>query len=373
MASNDVEDEARAKQMNIDIGEDLRHTENLGATVDIDPTQADAKVGGVGGVQFRPSILIGLGGTGVACVRRAKQKITSRVGKLPTTACVYVDADERSFLNAPGLAPVEQHERCFVGGDQLRPLLDQPEAHRWLLDQIPGKLAASYYDKVVKGDGCGQIRTVGRLAFLASMLNVKATFSAAVNRVEALDVISSVRKRTGTVVTEPVVYIVSSVAGGTGSGAYMDAALLARSLTKQRAKMVGIFVLPDAFDEKVQGDESQLRIMRANAYAALMELQVLQDMRDDLRLEAVINAEGETLALPAGRQLFDLCYLIDHKNESHKSFSQTEDIYELVARLLMHENATPFSANAQSVERNLNTLRGVARCPEMFRPRLLGQ
>jgi hypothetical protein len=52
-------------------------------------------------------------------------------------------------------------------------------------------------------------------------------------------------------------------------------------LTKYRGKMVGIFVLPDAFDEKVQGDESQLRIMRANAYAALMELQALQDMRDD--------------------------------------------------------------------------------------------
>ncbi len=363
----------RTETANIDLTEGLGDPEELGATVDVDPTGAETKAGGVSGVQFHPAILIGLGGTGIECVRRAKQKILRRVGKLPTVGYVYVDADEASFLNKPGLAPVEQNEQCFIGGEQLRPLLDQPDAHRWLLDQIPGKLVPAYYEKAVKGDGCGQIRTVGRIAVLASMLNVKTAFTAAVNRVQTLVSGLSTKLRapnqTATVVVQPVVYIVCSLAGGTGSGAYMDAALLARSLTKQRAKVVGIFVLPDAYDQKVQGDESQLRIMRANAYAALMELQLLQDMRDDLRLESIINAEGETLTLPSGSQLFDLCYLIDYKNESDKSFSQTEDAYELVARLLLHENATPFSVNAHSVERNLNTLRGVARCPETQRPR----
>jgi hypothetical protein len=358
---------------NIDLTEGLEQPDDIGLTVDVDPTKSATKAGDVTGVQFRPAVLVGLGGTGVGCVRRAKQKILNRVGKLPTVAYVCVDADEASFLNAPGMATVEQNERCFIGGDQLQPLLDQPEAHRWLLDQIPGKLAAGHYEKAVKGDGCGQVRTVGRVALLASMLNVKTAFTTALNRVERLVSGLSTKLKaagqTATVVADPVVYIVCSLAGGTGSGAYLDAALLARTLTKHRAKMVGIFVLPDAFDEKVQGDESQLRIMRANAYAALMELQALQDMRDDLGLEAVISADGETLSLPAGRQLFDLCYLIDYKNESHKTFSQTEDVYELVARLLLHENATQFSVNAHSVERNLNTLRGVARCPETGLPR----
>ena len=358
---------------NIDLTEGLGQAEQIGVTVDVDPTKAATKPDDVTGVQFRPAVLIGLGGTGVGCVRRAKQKILNRVGKLPTVAYVCVDADEASFLNAPGMAAVEQNERCFIGGDQLQPLLDQPEGHRWLLDQIPGKLASGHYEKAVKGDGCGQIRAVGRVALLASMLNVKTAVTAAVSRVERLVAgLSTKLKATGqaaTVFADPVVYIVCSLAGGTGSGAYLDAALLARTLTKHRAKMVGIFVLPDAFDEKVQGDESQQRIMRANAYAALMELQALQDMSDDLVLESVVSADGETLSLPAGRQLFDLCYLIDYKNESHKTFSQTEDVYELVARLLLHENATQFSVNAHSVERNLNTLRGVARCPETQLPR----
>lgn len=358
---------------NIDMTEGLEQPEDFGITVEVDPAKVVNKAGDTSGVQFRPSVLIGLGGTGVACVRRAKQKIRSRVGRVPTTAFVCIDADEGSFLNAPGLAPVDQNERCFIGGDQLQPLLDQPEAHRWLLDQIPGKLAPAFYEKAVKGDGCGQIRAVGRVALLASMLNVKAALTTAINRVERL-VSGFVTKekaadQTATVAADPVVYIVSSLAGGTGSGAYLDTALLARALTKHRAKMVGIFVLPEAFNEKVQGDESQLRIMRANTYAALMELQALQDMRDDLSLEAVISADGEALTLSAGRQLFDLCYLIDYKNESHKGFSQTEDVYELVARLLLHENATQFSVNAHSVERNLNTLRGVARCPETQLPR----
>ncbi len=358
---------------NVDITEGLEQPGDFGTTVDVDPTKMLNKAGDVAGVQFRPAVLIGLGGTGVACVRRAKQKIQNRVGKLPTVAYVCIDADEASFLNAPGLAPVDQNERCFIGGDQLQPLLDQPDAHRWLFDQIPGKLAAAYYEKAVKGDGCGQIRAVGRVALLASMLNVKIALTTAVNRVERLvaSLLAKVKAadQTATVAADPVVYIVCSLAGGTGSGTYLDAALLARTLTKHRAKMVGLFVLPEAFDEKVQGDESQQRIMRANTYAALMELQALQDMRDDLALEAVISADGEALALPAGRQLFDLCYLIDYKNESHKGFSKTEDVYELVSRLLLHENATQFSVNAHSVERNLNTLRGVARCPETQLPR----
>ncbi len=357
----------------IDLTEGLEQSEQIGLTVDVDPMKSASEAGDVTGVQFRPAVLIGLGGTGVGCVRRAKQKILNRVGKLPTVAYVCVDADEASFLDAPGMASVEQNEKCFIGGDQLQPLLDQPEAHRWLLDQIPGKLASGHYEKAVKGDGCGQIRTVGRVALLASMLNVKAAFTTALNRVERLVSGLSTKLKaagqTATVGADPVVYIVCSLAGGTGSGTYLDAALLARSLTKHRAKMVGIFVLPDAFDEKVQGDESQLRIMRANAYAALMELQSLQDMDDELGLKTVINADGEALSLPAGRQLFDLCYLIDYKNEGHKTFSQTEDVYELVARLLLHENATQFSVNAHSVERNLNTLRGVARCPETQLPR----
>lgn len=361
--------------LNVDWSGDLQEKREMGVTVDIDPTKGANKAGDAKGIQFRPAVLIGLGGTGIECLRRAKQKILNRVGNLPTVAFVYVDADQKSYLNQPGLAPVEQSEQCFIGGYHLQPVLDHPEAHRWLLEQIPGKLAAGHYEKAAKGDGCGQIRAVGRIALLASMLNFRAVVRDAIDKVEKLAAQQKARLRmrttneTASVAAEPVIYIVSSIAGGTGSGTFIDAALLARALTGHRARMVGIFVLPEAFDKEVKGDESQLRLMRANAYASLMELQYLQDLREDVRLEALINAAGEKLELPAGRKLFDLTYLIDFKNESSKRFSRVEDVYELVSRLLLHENATQFSVNAHSVERNLNTLRDVERCPETLLPR----
>jgi hypothetical protein len=355
----------------IDLTEGLGEQGDFGVQMASELLTGEVGMGEMAARIFRPTVLAGLGGTGVESVRRAKHRITSKVGKLPTLACVYIDADERSFTDGPGLAPVGQHERCFIGGQDLRPLVENPDGHAWLFQQIPGQVPADEIRKTAQAKGCGQVRAAGRVAVLASMLNLREIFGQAVRRVRTLAAEMSGRMRTGAGQPEihPAIYMVCSLAGGTGSGSFLDVALLARELAGSLAEIVGIFVLPEAFDEKAQGDQNQLRIMRANTYAALTELQALQDGIAQAPLEVILNSAGEKVGLPRGVQLFDLCYLVDIKNENQKRLSRTEDVFEAISRLLVHEVATPVGQQAHSVQRNLNTLRNIARCPETGLPR----
>jgi len=360
-----------ASARGIDLTEGLGEPGEPGTEIASELLTSEAGIGDTAGRIFRPTVLAGLGGTGVESVRRAKHRITAKVGRLPTLACVYIDSDVRSFADGPGLARVEQNELCFIGGQDLRPLVENPDGHTWLLQQIPGKVPADEIRKAAQGKGCGQVRAAGRVAVLASMLNLREIFGRAVRRVQTLAAEMSSRMRTGAGQPEihPAIYMVCSLAGGTGSGSFLDVALLARDIAGSLAQIVGIFVLPETFDEKAQGDQNQLRIMRANTFAALTELQALQDGLEEARLEVVLNSAGEKVALSRGVQLFDLCYLVDIKNENQKRLSRTEDVFELIARLLVHEIATPVGAQAHSVQRNLNTLRNIARCPETRLPR----
>jgi hypothetical protein len=327
----------------------------------------DAEAGAGGGALYHPSVLIGVGGSGVECLRRAKLRIKERAGDLATTRYVYVDADTNSFVNAAGLAPVLNSEMCYIGGAALWPVIRNRADNKWLLDQIPGDLEEGQFVKPANGKGCGQIRAMGRVALLASWNNVHMVVSTAIGQVQELATQLEAQMHAEVnraLAVQPVIYVVGSLAGGTGSGTFLDVALLARRITNDQATIVGIIVLPEAFNKKLEGKFEEQAILRANTYAALKELQALQDFSHGVQFEVVVGHDGRKLELGRGRQLFDLCYLIDYKNQDRQSFSQTEDVYELVARLLMHENATPFGARNESVSANLTTLRGLSRCPK---------
>jgi hypothetical protein len=287
---------------------------------------------------------------------------------------------QHQALDALAVALTRKHvnyildaEKCFIGGDRIWPVVESANDHKWLLGQIPGGLSRDHYEKVGKGDGCGQLRTVGRVAALTSFVDINHTIERAVDQVQKLASTLATKLRTpgetSAVANELAVYIVCSLAGGTGSGAFLDVALLVRKLTAGRAKVTGVFILPEAFDEKAEGDEMQCEVMRANTYAALKEIQALLDPHPDLNLECQVDPDGTKLELPAGSRIFDLCYLIDFKNESGKRLTKTEDVYELVSRLLLHENGTPFGTQERSGERNLYTLREITACPKTHLPR----
>ena len=358
------------KQQAVDLSADvltalgLEDIEGVGLEATTAPALAEAAGQGF---DLDRTVIIGLGGAGTYCARRAKRKLQERLGtSLHTMRFLYVDSDTASYADHPALAAVERSEKAYIGGAAVSSLVRNPEEHRWILDQIPKGLHPAHYQRIARGQGCGQIRAVGRVALLAAAKSVvRMLLGKAVREVRKIE--AGQRQQLeggqgGEVTSKVSVYIVSSLAGGTGCGSFVDVAMHARSIAGPDSTITGIFMLPETFDEKLGADPGQREVIRANAYAALKELQALQDIYGGASL-TVEHAKGQFMTLESGEKLFDFAYLVDYKNEAGASLSKTEDVFEVVARLLLHENGTLFGQAARSAVINMGVNQGVELCP----------
>lgn len=229
---------------------------------------------------YRPALVIGLGGTGVLTLQHLKAHLcTSREGEMPPQVrLIALDTvkDKSQSAQTEGetsiaalrteLDPGEYH---WIGGnvyDFVRSV-DQgehPHIGSWFqarayLESLP---AASFSLE----RGSGQLRQFGRLAIFKDVAapGTSAIFSL-VNRA-----INEIR-RTGYFDSIDV-FLVASVAGGTGAGMFADIAHLVRQIAKDQhalgVRLRGFLVLSEAFSKipgRVRPD------MRARAYACMRE------------------------------------------------------------------------------------------------------
>ncbi len=137
------------------------------------------------------------------------------------------------------------------------------------------------------------------------------------------------------------VYIIASLAGGTGSGMFLDTAFLVKHL-QQNIRTVGFLVLPRIF-----GDVPRCE---ANAYAGLMELEYYSYKN---LFEVEWKPEG-ALKLPPPP--FDYTYLIDGMNETGRQIGEKDKarIFELLAdNIFIDFSKSDFAAYKRGVRINL--------------------
>ncbi|MGQ9459416.1 MAG: tubulin-like doman-containing protein, partial [Anaerolineae bacterium] len=104
------------------------------------------------------------------------------------------------------------------------------------------------------------------------------------------------------------IIIVGSFAGGTGSGMFLDLALLARHRAGNVPHLIrGFFALPRVFGANPNQD------MLARSFAAWRELNRLMVVSSDFSLPRIIYNEAEDALqiLEVKHKVFDACYLID--------------------------------------------------------------
>lgn len=103
---------------------------------------------------------------------------------------------------------------------------------------------------------------------------------------------------------EGSILVVSSIAGGTGSGMFLDIAMLIRMIETEMA-VRGVFVLPDVFDGAPATDR-----IYSNGYAALMELSSYANWAGvDRDFVVDYPGLGEFRATPTSPPLFDAVHL----------------------------------------------------------------
>ncbi len=276
---------------------------------------------------YRPTLIIGLGGTGALVCRKLKRRLRKLYGSTRMSAFQFIaiDTTPADAALTSGSEALDPGEYLYLGGVDADRVVEAIDENAYI---------ASWWDRNFThpgyiDQGAHQTRAVGRLAlFFHSSKVVERIQQAALNATTDPNLLGRVGK----------VYVISSVCGGTGSGMLIDIAYLARSLFSSYRPSVlvtGVLVFPDAFIPLL--GQLALSRVRANAYAVMKEIDYFMTTRD---FYARYGPHLETRNL-SGKKPFDICYLINSVNSNAQYLGEIATLGDMVAEELFLEIASP--------------------------------
>ena len=297
---------------------------------------------------IRPSIIIGLGGTGQRIVLEVRRRIIQEYGsldKLPIVGFLVIDTDPEKPI-IPGiddetlkkiqLTPSEIYHAKVTGTHKLKEELHSyPHLVEWVDKSI-----------LERGDitvGAKGIRAIGRLAYFLNYVGIKKAFNAIYSQVTDQPNLRYMADTHGMQVAPGVnVFFVSSICGGTGSGMFMDLAFTVKDILAGSEHLrIGYLVLPGVFGTDMA---------KATGYAALREL---NHYGMDHDFEA--NWENESKSRKIQPPPFDFCYIINNGN-NNVNFSQKEHLFEMISHNIFLEFSHEFGQYKASLKDNIQAV-----------------
>ena len=285
------------------------------------------------------SILIGLGGTGVHCIRTIKTQVYDRLkpdipgAAVPTYSHIRflgVDSAEASRRGALRQDPNKRPENS-ASSEQMMPLSDSEFfsiANNQLQRAFQNKQALHHrkelswleYETIRLPDltdaGAGGIRQVGRFMFIDRAGNFVAKLEQEIEKAK----IGLNNPRVN-------IHIFSGLSGGTGSGCFLDVCYLVRSIAERLGAVTifGYFFLPDVNLWPVPRANSSVRdYICKNGYASMQELDYCMNLQ--------FNGGGFSQTYQTSRPPIpwtsapvDMCHLICATDQDNNSIAQAYD------------------------------------------------
>jgi hypothetical protein len=269
-------------------------------------------------LRLKPTMIIGLGGTGKEVLLRIRRLFYERKGRnldgsigYPIIGYLLVDTDATKIdkiAKEPLSAFVSQNIRLGVASgvpEFIHCKVDGPEFNKYFAGGKTYPHIARWLDPAFNRhgavgitDGAGQNRPFGRLAFfhhyraMAQRPGIRDTIDARIREILSKAKLPNLVERwreQGTAVDADnlEVILVYSLAGGTGAGMFLDMGMLVRSIVDEMAipglqpHYTHIAVLPEVFVNKsyddLEGPPIQVQTMKEkiqeNAFAALREME----------------------------------------------------------------------------------------------------
>ena len=290
---------------------------------------------------LRRTVFIGLGGTGMKSILKAKATMLDNYGidgQLPPMfTFLGIDTDSNEYekttdSQTQGKINLTGRERYSIGVNSPKPYYD---LHKKEMSWMPSQ---NEHCVTTLDQGAGQVRSNGRLAFWFHRGNLKTRLQQALTDVNSAANYSEkwaqfqplTAGTTGAAKTE--VHIIFSLSGGTGSGTFLDVAYLMREIARETNTPVtinGYGVLPGVFDEEIKSLVEKSRI-HSNAYGVLRELDYLMSVESDKRRVKMSWMNGETDKTP-----FDSLVLVDNVNSEHIRYRKMENLTEMLSLALL--------------------------------------
>ena len=322
---------------------------------------------GEGRVSIRPTVLIGIGGTGKEVLRRLRRMFYEkyRMVGLPVMEYLWFDTDIRNIDIMRNETDLLDRRIDFSAREKIdgRVMPQELEGYRnnkgmyphiwsWFpeaLDSLPATAITQ---------GAGQIRPCGRLAFFHHYNKLREEIERKVNRVQSAEARTEMVRIFPEYDADPndlEIVLVTSIAGGTGSGSFIDMGFLCRDLFPN-AVCTAYLVLPSVFDEVVGGAR---QTTRANGFAALKELEHYMQPHFDAQgtgdghfTQHKFEWGGREHSVPAPP--FSTVYLLDDSNLAGVRIADFADVFQMTAEfLLLDFEQTRFAMDKRSVRSNM--------------------
>jgi len=266
-----------------------------------------------------PTIVIGIGGTGKWVLTDVKKNLVDTYGEVPQEVSI-LEFDLLVLENKPVIRQkfdLEQgkqidftldydtnHDEFFNFCVKLTDVIDSakksegkyPFIEKWFKKEE----AEKYVGQIGTCEGAGQFRPLSRSSLFINSQDIYSKIKEAVRRIVS-------KRRSNEVIP---VFIVSSLAGGTGCGTFIDFASLVHQCFKDlhqpdvQYHIFGIFILPRGFEGTLPGADQKKRF-NANCFSAFREMHRFNSIMDQkMEYNAQINIKKDF-------PLYDIVYFVD--------------------------------------------------------------
>lgn len=318
----------------------------------------------------RKYLLIGLGGSGGKVISKLYERLIRERGEgfRSNVTCVAIDTDQDE-LNE--LAQLGVNKIAISGSGNVGTMYNKlgDDVAEW----CPNTANEGNFFSSEVFNGASQCRLKSRLCFS----NFLKDQNNGLNQIleEFLEVSPTDESATE---APPLVYIVSSVAGGTGSGIFIQTALYIKKFFRQynqSAMVYGLFACPDLYKNVV--NPQQLPSLYANAYAVVRELNAFNLIcgnemtaayggKLELDIEISTECEGKLFEKDAqgryGDKPYDVLYFIDRVNSLSKILGGLDKYYEAMANIAYSHLYIEISGEILSGESNEMHARSISPC-----------
>lgn len=293
---------------------------------------------------IRPSIYIGLGGTGILAISQTKKMYEEEfgVGNIPRQiAFIAIDFDKTApkdpklatdistdFMQIPtGIDPRGFYETGKEQGE-----------YKWMFPNNTGYIAPRIED------GASQVRTTGRLYTELVYAHIDARIRNCFNRVQNI-----ANETTGGIVD---VHMAMSIAGGTGAGSFMTVAHIIKEAYPTSVNLYGYGVNYGVFRAMDVTGTKTPRVV-SNAYSAIMDIDYTMHATPSEPKALVLNNEEKSIRAP----FFETFYVIDNKTNQGSVVNSVKELCEVVGTS-MYLSGNKLGNNIASIASNVGWQNG---------------
>lgn len=279
--------------------------------------------------KLRRTLFIGLGGTGLKTLIRTKKIFYDTYGEIPPMiGFLGIDTDApgfNEFVTAGdgthiSLGPSEQY--VLQVSNPVAVYHHNEEQFAWMPKCNENALAN------LNGIGAGQIRSNGRFVFTNNEVGVRTAIMNQYNQITNASIAND--KRYGLLANKIEIHLVFSLSGGTGCGSFLNLAYMLQEMyLADQANIVGYAVMADIF--RTIGLGALTQYVRANAYGAIKDIDYLTHR--DHSHPAAFRKLNETKDI--WERPFKALFLIDNKNANLDTFTEADQVYDMISLALV--------------------------------------